>query len=184
MLILIDQDGPLADFEGGFLKNWQKLFPKEFFIPLEERTTFYISEQYPPHLTEKVHSIYSSPGFIRNLEPTKGAIQAIKHLLDLGHDVRICTSPLSHYENCVLEKFEWLEKHFGRAFTKRIILTKDKTLVRGDLLIDDKPEITGVFSPTWEHIIFDCPYNRQIQKHRRLNWDNWKEIIGSIKVKA
>lgn len=178
MLILVDQDGPLADFEGGFLRNWQKLFPKEFFIPLEERNIFYMREQYPSHLKEKVDSIYSSPGFFRNLEPTKGSIEAIKTLVALGYDVRICTSPLSRYENCVLEKFEWVEKHFGRAFTKRIILTKDKTMVRGDLLIDDKPEITGVFNPTWEHIIFDYPYNQHIQKNRRLNWGNWKEILG------
>jgi 5'-nucleotidase len=177
MMILVDQDGPLANFEGGFLKNWQNLFPKEFFIPLEERTTFYMREQYPTHLTEKVDAIYSSPGFFRNLEPTKGAIEAIKELVKLGYDVRICTSPLSRYEHCVLEKFEWVEKHLGRQFTKRIILTKDKTMVRGDLLIDDKPEITGVFNPTWEHIVFDYPYNKHIKGKRRLNWDNWEKII-------
>lgn len=177
MMILVDQDGPLANFEGSFLKNWQNSFPKELFIPLEERTTFYMQEQYPTHLTEKVHSIYSSPGFFRNLEPTKGAIEAIKELVKLGHDVRICTSPLSRYEHCVLEKFEWVEKHLGRQFTKRIILTKDKTMVRGDLLIDDKPEITGVFEPTWEHIVFDYPYNKHIKEKRRLSWDNWEKII-------
>ncbi|MBI4855070.1 MAG: 5'-3'-deoxyribonucleotidase [Acidobacteria bacterium] len=179
MLILIDQDGPLADFEQGFLNIWQKLFPQETFIPLEERKTFYMRQQYPTHLIEKVDSVYSAPGFFRNLEPTKGAIEAIKSLTAQGHDIRICTSPLSHYENCVLEKFEWVEKYFGRDFTKRIILTKDKTMVRGDLLIDDKPEVKGVFTPTWEHILFDYPYNKHVAEKRRLNWDNWQKIINS-----
>jgi len=178
MLILIDQDGPLADFEQGFINKWQSLFPGEFFIPLEERTTFYIRQQYPKNLIEKVDSVYSAPDFFRNLPPTKGAIEAINKLLSLGHDVRICTSPLSHYENCVLEKFEWVEKHFGRQFTKRMILTKDKTMVRGDLLIDDKPEINGVFKPVWEHIIFDRPYNKNKSEKRRLTWNNLEEILS------
>ncbi|KAF0249631.1 MAG: 5'(3')-deoxyribonucleotidase [bacterium] len=180
MLILIDQDGPLADFEQGFLNNWQNLFPGEFFIPLEERKTFYMRQQYPAHLIEKVDSIYSAPDFFRNLEPTKGSIDAINSLIELGHDVRICTSPLSRYENCVLEKFEWVEKHFGREFTKKIILTKDKTMVRGDLLIDDNPEVKGAFKPDWEHIIFDYPYNKNKVEKRRLTWSNWKEILNNI----
>jgi hypothetical protein len=44
-------------------------------------------------------------------------------------------------------------------------------------LIDDKPEITGVEKePTWEHILYDRPYNRGINK-RRITWGNWKDIL-------
>lgn len=181
MLILIDQDGPLADFEQGFLDIWQKSFPDEFFIPLSERKTFYMRQQYPPHLTKKVDSVYTAPNFFINLKPTVGAKEAINKLIATGHDVRICTSPLSRYEYCVLEKYQWVEKHFGRDFTKRIILTKDKTMVRGDILIDDKPKIDGIFKPEWEHIIFDYPYNQEITDKRRLNWQNWEEILELVK---
>ena len=37
-----------------------------------------------------------------------------------------------------------MEEHLGSEFTKRVILTRDKTLVRGDVLIDDKPTIGGI----------------------------------------
>ena len=41
-------------------------------------------------------------------------------------------------------------KHLGRDATNRLILTKDKTLVHGSLLIDDKPRILGAVKPRWK----------------------------------
>ena len=61
----------------------------------------------------------------------------------MGHEVFICTAPLTNYENSVLEKYKWVEKNFGHEWIKKIILTKDKTLIKGDILIDDNPEIFG-----------------------------------------
>ena len=67
----------------------------------------------------------------------------------------------------MLEKYEWVENYLGDAWVKRIILTRDKTLIKGDYLIDDKPVITGVErSPEWEQIVYDRPYNRDVNKKR------------------
>lgn len=92
-------------------------------------------------------------------------------LLDAGLDVRICTAPINAYQHCVSEKFAWVERHLGHEWIKRIILTKDKTWVRGDILIDDKPHITGSVQPTWVHYLYDQPYNRIIDKPR-ISWTN------------
>src|SRR3989338_9420813 len=102
MIILIDQDGPLADFEKGFLDAWRAQFPNEHFVPLHRRRTFYVRDDYPKELRDKVESIYFAPGFYLNLPPVNGSLEALKMLVELGHDVRICTSPLSRYENCAL----------------------------------------------------------------------------------
>lgn len=177
MLILIDQDGPLANFERGFLESWRTQFSDKSYIPLEQRTTFYPREQYPEELRKEVESIYFAAGFHFNLPPTEGAIEAVKEMIALGHDVRICTSPLSRYENCILEKYQWVERHLGHDFTKRIIVAKDKTFVRGDILIDDRLEVAGILSPTWEHVIFDLPFNRNVHGKKRINWSNWKKIL-------
>ncbi len=178
MIFLIDQDGPLANFEKSFLIKWRAKFFNEPFVPLKQRTTFYARDQYPEHLHSKMESIYLAPGFILGLPPTTGAIAAVKKMIQLGHDVRICTSPLSQYDNCILEKFQWVEKYFGREFTKKIISAKDKTLICGDLLIDDKPEIGGIMEPGWEHVIFDCPHNRDVTNKKRINWKNWRKILN------
>lgn len=43
----------------------------------------------------------------------------------------------------VFVQYAWVEKHLGYDFLEQVILTRDKTLIAGDLLIDDKPDILG-----------------------------------------
>lgn len=178
MRILVDMDGVLSDFDGAFLKCWQELHPDKFFVPIEERTTFYVKEQYPDELKTLVSEITGKPGFFRDMMPVKGGREALTEMEKMGFELFICTSPLSRYRNCVLEKFEWAEKHLGSSWVDRIILTRDKTLIKADYLIDDNPKIEGVeIKPGWEHIIYDQPYNRKINK-KRLTWENWKGVLG------
>jgi len=177
MVILIDLDGPIADFEKGFLNKWRKKFPNKFFMRFEERKNFYIRDDYPQKLRKEVDKIYCGKKFILNLPVVKNGKEAVIEMLSMGHDVLFCSSPLSNYKNCVKEKYQWIEKNFGFNFTKKLILTKDKTLVKGDYLIDDKPEIGGIKKPEWEHLIFDAPYNREIKNKKRINWLNWKDVL-------
>lgn len=65
----------------------------------------------------------------------------VRAMLKVGHDVQICISPLTPWHCCVAEKYAWVEQYLGAEFTQRMILTKDKTLIRGDVLVDDKPII-------------------------------------------
>ncbi len=176
MLILLDMDGVLTDFEHGFFTSWCALFPDLPPIPIEERRSHALVENYPPHLTAHVRQVYTARGFFRNLQPIAGAIDGVHQLLALGHDVRICTAPLTAYTFCVPEKYEWIDHHFGREMVKRMILTQDKTLVKADILVDDKPEILGARTPEWEHILYDQPYNRGLPA-RRMTWQNWRQIL-------
>lgn len=179
MLILLDQDGVLADFEHAFLDAWRIRYPDIPPVEFENRKSFHILEDYPPELRSRAEAIYTAPGFIRNLPPVPGAIEAARELIELGMDVRICSSPLHQYENCVAEKYHWVERQFGREWTQRLILTRDKTLIQGDILIDDRPDIEGAMRPRWRHIVYDAPYNRQIADRPRLSWSNWRNVLGS-----
>ncbi|XP_010814863.1 5'(3')-deoxyribonucleotidase, cytosolic type isoform X2 [Bos taurus] len=82
-------------------------------------------------------------------------------------------------------EYHWVEKHLGPQFVERIILTSDKTVISGDLLIDDKEVIQGhEETPSWEHILFTCCHNQHLAlpppRRRLRSWsDNWREIIDS-----
>ncbi len=176
-IILVDQDGVLADFEKYFLLEWRKKYPDDFFVPLEKRQLSRVFDEYPENLRHKVSTVYMAPGFFINIPPMPGAIAAMREGLALDYDMRICTSPLTGNPNCIKEKMEWIEKHLGKDFTRRTLVTSDKTLVRGNYLIDDKPVVTGTCIPEWERVIFDAPYNRKIQNPLRVTWDNWKQVL-------
>lgn len=125
-LILVDMDGVLADFEKGFADTWKEKMPERAAVPLAARRSFYVRDDYPAELRDQVESIYLAPGFYRSLPLINGAVEAVRELVGLGHDLRICTSPLTQYRNCVLEKYEWVEENLGMDYVGRMIVTKDK----------------------------------------------------------
>jgi 5'-nucleotidase len=176
-IILIDMDGVIADYEVGFLQAWRLKYPTLPYISVEERALFYLHEQYPKELSDNIRTILTTPKFFQNLPEIKGAKEALYTMEELGYDIFICTSPINQYENCVSEKYNWVAEHFGFDWTKKIIMTKDKTLIYGDILIDDKPLHTGIRTPSWEHILYDAPYNKKLTERKRLTWENWQEVI-------
>lgn len=178
--ILIDMDGVIADFEGEFLKRWKATHPEKEAVEYEDRHGLWLIKQYPEEYHEFVHEIYHAPGFYGNLPPIEGAIETLREMETMtDYNFFICTAPmLPKFENCVLEKYEWVKRYLGDEWIKRMIMTKDKTMVQGDILIDDNPEITGSATPQWEHVVYDHPYNRHSNSTRRLTWGNWKEVLG------
>ncbi|XP_007526284.2 5'(3')-deoxyribonucleotidase, mitochondrial [Erinaceus europaeus] len=190
--VLVDMDGVLADFEGGFLRKFRARFPELPFVALEERRGFWLSEQYGrlrPGLSEKAISIWESENFFLDLEPLPGAVEAVKEMANLKNtEVFICTSPIKMYKYCPYEKYAWVEKHFGPDFLDQVVLTRDKTVISADLLIDDRVDIIGAEpNPSWEHVLFTACHNQheQLQPPRRrlCSWaDGWRTLLDSKRL--
>ncbi|XP_070084446.1 5'(3')-deoxyribonucleotidase, mitochondrial isoform X3 [Equus przewalskii] len=143
--VLVDMDGVLADFEGGFLRKYRARFPDQPFIALEDRRGFWVSEQYgrlqpglsvsiprapaprgwePAWPWEKAISIWESENFFFDLEPLPGAVEAVKQMANLENtDVFICTSPIRMYKYCPYEKMRKLRhrrlSHLPKVSSKK-----------------------------------------------------------------
>lgn len=178
-LLLVDQDGVLADFDAGVRRDWQQHYGSP--LPVAARRHFYLRDDMAPEHHRALHALYTRPGFFAGLPPVPGAVAALHALLAHGHDVRICTSPINDYRHCVAEKLMWVEQHLGGDWVGRVVLTKDKTWVRGDVLIDDKPAISGSLAPLWQHWLYDAPYNRHLDDRPRVVWqqaDSWSALLA------
>lgn len=77
-------------------------------------------------------------GFFENLELIPDARKAICTLEWMGHEVWFLTRPSIKNPLCYTEKRNWVEKHFGLPMVDRLIISPNKTLLRGDFLIDDQ----------------------------------------------
>lgn len=176
-LILVDQDGVIADYTGLLLERFQETHPRLYCPLREEIRSFRVKNSFPQEFRDKVQELCDEPGFYRDLPVIDGAVEALREMLDRGDEVFICTSPSLNNPTCMHDKYEWMLAHFGKEFLYRMIITKEKAIVRGNYLIDDRPKIPGRMTPTWQHILYDQPYNRDVDKPR-LTWNNWKEILS------
>jgi 5'-nucleotidase len=105
----------------------------------------------------------SIPGFYLNLADIDYAIWGI-NTLAMHFDVWILTRPSYMNPLCYTEKRKWVENYLGIGWCKKLILCPDKSLMKGDYLIDDQPwpEFEGqqyLFGsdeyPDWESITMD-----------------------------
>ena len=175
MKLLIDMDGVIVDLNKGFREAFHKMYPG-IELPEPNRENYGFYGHYPQELHSYMDQVVNSEGFNTNLPIMPGAKEALEELVQ-KYDLFICSTPSMTNTNCAMEKYDWVKKHFGQEWLKKIILTYDKTIVDGDILVDDKPFIKGVQEPNWEQILYTQPYNKYFKDRRRLTWDNWQEVI-------
>jgi 5'(3')-deoxyribonucleotidase len=78
-------------------------------------------------------------GFFLVLPEITDAISSF-HMLSKKYDMWILTRPSIRNVNCYTEKAQWLIDHIGGDILNRTIMSCDKSLVKGDYLIDDQLE--------------------------------------------
>jgi len=175
--ILVDIDGTLANWGAHwdwhldtYFEPWQTArIPRH-----AEQRTFDLTAGLDFDERQIVEQVMAWPEFYANVPMINGAWLGLRRLESAGHDVFICTSPWLPNETCASDKLEWVESRFGAGWAERTIITKDKTMVNGDVLIDDKPEVKGLCNPSWEHILFDQPYNQEVVGKRRImSWSDF-----------
>lgn len=172
-------DGVIADWGAAYGELLDEYGAEAAGIPRRaDQRSFDLNAGRSAREREIIADVMVCPGFYSRLREIPGAKKALKSILKAGHDVRIVTSPWVSNPTCASDKLNWIRAHYGTRWAQRVIITTDKTLVRGDVLIDDKPEVTGASTPSWYHVLFDQPYNRHVfWKPRMLAWDEWERVI-------
>lgn len=107
-------------------------------------------------------------GFFSDLEPLPGAIESVRLLEDAGHEVWILSRPSAKNLNCYSEKAYWVQKYLGDDMVEKLILACDKSLVKGDYLIDDQGGF-GQEEFEGEWIVFGSN-----------SFDTWEKVINYL----
>ena len=186
LIVLIDMDGTIVEFDRRALELLSARHPSIPSIDFETRT-FPLAKSYSDDRAKAaLAALFTEPSFFTEMEPVKGAVDALHAMVAAGHDVRLCSSPLAKSPRCAMEKIEWIVRHLGQSWVDRLVLTRDKTLVRGHILIDDAPSAKGsALTPTWEHVYYDQPYNRpgaagaEPSRRRLTAWADWRATLLS-----
>lgn len=91
-----------------------------------------------PEVREKIgYLIKNKPGWWANLKPLGFGMDIVKTLREIGFRLVICSKGPRKAVGAWTEKVQWVQQHIPDA---DIVLTQDKSLVYGRLLVDDWPE--------------------------------------------
>ena len=177
-LILLDQDGPLADFDAALDEVLADLgHDPTRLVATEWDYTNDVTRHFGPDAARALDVARLSPGFFRRLPVTPGAQEAVERLLTAGCAVAVCTAPSLANPTCASDKLWWIERHFP-ALAERVIITVDKTWVHGDVLVDDKPEVTGALTPSWSHLRFASKGTDHLEDGREISdWSQWRAVL-------
>lgn len=138
-IIYIDMDDTLCDFSGAHKKCIER-------VP---------QIKYPQCQMD----------FFRKLKPLDGAVEVFKWLQDHPKfDPWILTAPSTYNPLCYTEKRLWVEDHLGMEAVEQMIISPDKSLLKGDFLIDDRTNAAGQDRFEGRLLIFGSVYS------------NWKSI--------
>lgn len=137
MIIYIDLDDTLAEFTK------------------EQKKEQYNNDLYPQN----------NIGFYENIEPIIDGIDALFKLINNGHHVYILTGASPCNLHSYSEKAKWIIKHIGFEFLDKLIISQNKALFIGDIIIDNNIEGRNVENFKGKLIHYK---------------NNWNEILEEI----
>lgn len=178
--LLLDMDGPLADFDVHF---WERCIAEGWAFDIQHHS-HQRHRYFTEHIPDRAHrraarAMVDAPGWFRHLPVTPGARDGVTALLAAGIDIWVCTKPLEVNPTCRDDKGAWLADHFPELLD-RLIIAPDKSMVHGDVLLDDAPKRKWFDRATWWPVIFDAPYNRDGSEWAELPRFSWGDDIGDL----
>lgn len=147
-------------------------------IELSQITMYNLSDSLGIDIADELIELFVEKEIYISLQPYKGAIRAVKTLVEQGHEIYIATST-------DVRNMEWkeelLQKHFPFIPKKNLIRIHNKSLLNVDVFIEDK--LDNLKSTFADRICFNQPWNIDddadyVYSISRIH--HWGEIINII----
>ncbi|MBL4662970.1 MAG: 5'(3')-deoxyribonucleotidase [Flavobacteriaceae bacterium] len=167
--LLVDMDGVLADIykqaakfefaESGTVININELDGEDEIVAFPNAVR---------HVRER--------GFFRTAPLISNAFDVMQRLNE-KYDIFIVSAAME-FPNSLEEKYYWLEEHFSFIPWNRIVFCGSKTVVQGDILIDDHYKNLDPFEN--RTLLFTQPHNinRSDNGHERVK--DWNDIANLL----
>lgn len=147
-------------------------------IDISKITEYNLHDNFPADIADELIELFVEKEVYDGLQPYKGAVRAIKTLIEQGHEIYIATST-------DLRNMEWkeelLQKHLPFIPKKNLIRIHNKSLLNVDVMIEDKLDnLKGTFA---DRVCFNQPWNIDddadyVYSISRIH--HWGEIINII----
>ena len=149
---------------------------------------------YGPKRPPQPAAAYLDGTLYTDISPMKQAQAFIRRIVDLGHEPFVVTANLLGVNHTALRGYfyeghnlragqfmlQFLWEYYPEIPPENIMITSNKKMVKGDVLIDDNPNCLR--EGAYRRVLIDKPYNRDIdddyfQIYRAKSWDDVERFV-------
>jgi len=174
--ILLDMDGVLADLDGKLFRDTASViqWPEEALKRNRRYCTDYLEEREARIVRDHIESTR----FFRTLPVISGARQGVRELERMGFDLWVVSKPLPADYFSPSDKVAWIKDHFP-TLARKVILTQDKSLVDGTILLDDAIKTREAAVASWAPVHYAYPHNSHKEGYR-FTWHYGAGTLANI----
>ena len=176
MTILVDMDDVIENLSVAWIDYLNRKYGTN--VDRETVRDWDMAEAFPELKPEQVYAPLKDAELWKSVEPKEGAAEYMQKLIDEGNELYIVTS--SAYDTIQIKMDEVLFRYFPFIDWNHVIITSNKQMVRGDVLIDDG--VHNLINGDYEKILFNTPYNRDFSAeiHGMARVSSWNEIYEML----
>ena len=176
LTILVDMDDTLENL----LEEWVKFLNEEhnLRVDINNVTNWDMSKTFTMLSRQEIYAPLFNKSLWERVKPLPGAVQYVNRLIKDGHRVVIVTA--SHQDTVSIKLNDVLFKYFPFFTYKDVIITSQKQLINGDILIDDAPH--NLEGGKYKGILMTAPHNKsyKAEEHGLVRVNDWEEIYKLI----
>ena len=172
MTILVDMDDTIEQLLQAWVEGVNSAYGRS--VAYEDIRSWDVSAAYPGLTWEEVYAIPMRPGFWKTVKPIPGAAEGLQRLIAAGHKVYIVTA--TPFASVPEKMDELLFRYFPFLSWENVIITGNKQMIRGDVLIDDG--VHNLEGGDYRKILMTAPHNREYdaEAHGMTRVSSWAEI--------
>ena len=176
MTILVDMDDVLELM----LEGWVQVLNARYGTNAtpDDVTSWQVEDAFPGLTKEQVYSVELEDSFWDWVQPMPGAREALEKLISEGHEIYVVTATAYQTLRAKMEKV--LFRYFPFIDWKHVIVTFNKQMIEGDILIDDGPH--NLQGGTYEKILFHSYHNHNFDESSvgAVRAYNWEEVYNYV----
>ncbi len=171
-IIYVDVDGVLTNPTAEFLSVLNEKVKKDY--TLDDLTAFDYRECLPEEHAEIMMELWGDRYLYDKREAEPEAVRALQEMRKFARVIALSSPTIGHVDS----KYKWLVGPMDFEI-KDVIVATDKSLARGDVLVDDHIENLMGFSGG--RICFTRPWNAKWDTKLGIRTDDWEKIVVEAK---
>ena len=176
LTILVDMDDTLENLSEVWIASLNEVHGTS--VCSDDVREWNMTKAFPTVEKSQVFAPLFDENMWKKVVPLPGAVEYLKRLIDDGHKVVIVTA--SHQDTVAMKLNNVLFRYFPYLSTHDVIVTSQKQLICGDVMIDDAPH--NLEGGNYYGILVTASHNRTYDATTNgfVRADTWEEIYNIV----